>query len=715
MVWCVGLVTLALAILQVHSQYEPNTWINRDGRFYVNVNQTLVDDFSFDQSRYAASWYTGQLSWNREINQGWSNIALGRNNEHYPKHSWILPVLATPLFVAFGLLGTLFFNVLGIGLAGAGLYRFARSFLRPESAAAATIVFLFATSIREYMYDYHIDVLMLAAFSLALACAVTGRAFVVGMLCATLVVIRPTTLMLALPMAALLSERDARRSFLHAIGGALLVFAVVGGVNAWLFGRPWWVGYNRVLIVEHGVPRVESATDVFTVAFDEGIKRLWSGTYGLRDRFTIMGVAGLGLPWLLVKRTRYALAAITTAAISLVVFARYEYEGDRFHWLAIALFVPALGAVPELASRFLKLSIFRSPARAAIASGVMAVLVVVAPAFADPHLETILPTTSFTRELFKNISTELYLPAALYLLNVFAFSIGVARIFTTRIPALGAAIGVGVLFIEPLRTMLAANDLRVLSFGAAGLCLFFAFSRQRIVAAPFLVAALLLLSVDIALLIAKVFVVAGLLVLAARFFAKSLTTQRRSWFAVASLTVLLFVVGTARLASARGEREHLSSHDVVRRARAFAGTVPCDFLAWEHMSWECSHIDHGVYDMVGLALPNGVTVQGSVVAMVVIPTASYGGVRTLVARMHGSSRFHLTWATPDGQRGGVRMTVFINNRQVDLIETSLDESPIQERIFATGQASNAHMEIKIEVRPSAGRSNALVAVDGYFE
>ena len=33
--------------------------------------------------------------------------------------------------------------------------------------------------------------------------------------------------------------------------------------------------------------------------------------------------------------------------------------------------------------------------------------------------------------------------------------------------------------------------------------------------------------------------------------------------------------------------------------------VPCDFLAWEHMSWECSHYDQGLTGMFGLALSGG--------------------------------------------------------------------------------------------------------------
>ncbi|MCZ7677574.1 MAG: hypothetical protein M5U28_01870 [Sandaracinaceae bacterium] len=108
----VGLAALILTVGEVAARYVPHTWIQRDGRFYVNVNTTLVEGASVDQGEFCASWYEGNLGWNRNLDEGWSNVSLGRDGEHLPKHPILLPLLSTPLFWAFGLHGTLVFNVL---------------------------------------------------------------------------------------------------------------------------------------------------------------------------------------------------------------------------------------------------------------------------------------------------------------------------------------------------------------------------------------------------------------------------------------------------------------------------------------------------------------------------------------------------------------------------------------------------------------------------
>ena len=132
-----ALLVLVLAVFFVVVVYAPHTWINRDGRFYVNVNTTIVEDFSLQQDRFAQSWYTRHLGWNRNLPWDWSNVARGRDGEFLPKHPWLMPVLSTPLFFAFGLLGTLVFNLLLFGFMAGGFYRFTREYAGPASATLA--------------------------------------------------------------------------------------------------------------------------------------------------------------------------------------------------------------------------------------------------------------------------------------------------------------------------------------------------------------------------------------------------------------------------------------------------------------------------------------------------------------------------------------------------------------------------------------------------
>ena len=75
-----GIAMLLLVVAEAASLYVPSTWIQRDGRFYTNVNVTLVEDGSVDQSEWARSWYERDLGWNRSLDAAWSNVALVRGN-----------------------------------------------------------------------------------------------------------------------------------------------------------------------------------------------------------------------------------------------------------------------------------------------------------------------------------------------------------------------------------------------------------------------------------------------------------------------------------------------------------------------------------------------------------------------------------------------------------------------------------------------------------
>lgn len=240
----VGIVVLVLAACEVFGPYVASTWIQRDGRFYVNMGTTLVESGTLEQP-FAASWYNGTLGWNRELDVGWSNIALGAHGEHYPKHNWLLPLLSLPLFFALGLVGTLVFNVLVYGAAGAFSYRFARAYAGPTASAMAAIAFLYATGAREHMYDYHADPVILAVGVAAMACAAESRGAAAGVLLGMVVLMRPTALMLIPPVALVLAERSwsaerSARSVGRAVGRALLGGAAVLGagalVNTWMFG-----------------------------------------------------------------------------------------------------------------------------------------------------------------------------------------------------------------------------------------------------------------------------------------------------------------------------------------------------------------------------------------------------------------------------------------------------------------------------------------------
>jgi hypothetical protein len=346
----VALLVVFLAAAHAATLFVPSTWINRDGRFYTNMNVTLVEDATLEQSRFAESWYSGELGWNRQLPASFSNIALGRNGEHWPMHPWLMPVLSTPFFLAFGLPGTLVFNLLGFAVVAAGAFRLARTEATSMGAAAATTVFLLGTAILDYAYDYHVDVLLLACLATGLAAILDRQGWVAGGFIAATLVLKPTTLLLVPYALVLLAERRDLRTLRRAVVSGGIVLALVGVVNTVLFGAPWTFGYMRVLIVVDGQQTLESDVDAFSTPLRTGLARLWRGHWGVRHQMTMLALAAPGLVAL--ARRRRSLPRLVVAVLTVIgavfLFAKYKYEGHRFLWPALLLLVPALGAGADL-------------------------------------------------------------------------------------------------------------------------------------------------------------------------------------------------------------------------------------------------------------------------------------------------------------------------------------------------------------------------------
>jgi hypothetical protein len=141
--------------------------------------------------------------------------------------------------------------------------------------------------------------------------------------------------------------------------------------------------------------------------------------------------------------------------------------------------------------------------------------------------------------------------------------------------------------------------------------------------------------------------------------------RTRTWVAsaVLALTVLLAIGGVRRVRAADGPF-HLASYEGVRHALVFHEEVPCDFLAWEHMSWECSHLDSGLYGMFGLALSGAPIEVGHVPEpLAVLPTGVMGQTRRIVwPTLRAGPELIVRWAVPDGHRGDGELRVLVNDQ-----------------------------------------------------
>lgn len=751
----VGLAALILTVGEVAARYVPHTWIQRDGRFYVNVNTTLVERASVDQGEFCASWYEGNLGWNRNLDEGWSNVSLGRNGEHLPKHPILLPLLSTPLFWAFGLHGTLVFNVLLFGLIAAAAFALARRHASGAAATFAALALPLATGIRDHAYDYHVDVLMLALFTGGFALTYARRGLLAGLLVGACVVLRPTTLLWVPSLALVIAARGDWRTLKRALVGGAIPLALFALANTWLYGMPWWSGYNRVLVVVDGQTRVADVGDAFGVPFDQGLEALWRGPYGVSHRLTLIFAAVPGLLFMLRRKPAYVIAAAAATAASVVLFAQYRWYGDRFLWPSCALLVPALAVSADRVARALRRRAWwRPPIVAALACTFVLTLHASFAAALERHLELdtagdlLLPLGVFallagglTRaaERAGAGSLAVVAPLALTLLPgvrervlaggpdlYMAASLCVAlgaRHWVTSLAAAASAAFVGAtspgatepaalvaqLSSQPARPLLALVIALVLGLPALG--------RWSLLLAPLatlLVPRVAGLGGGAWPLFALALLALPLPVLTIRV-AEVTVAAWRAWprrhraLALAAIAGALFLAGLApRL---REEPFRIASFDGVRSARVHLREVPCDFLAWEHLNWECSTFDRGVHGETGLSTSQPLHVGGVEQPLFLISTQASRERLVRWEAVRATDELHLRWAVPDELRGGGELIVRAAGRELATVVLSrMPDSAVHERRLDTRALAGQDVSLELELRPPA----TGVLVDGGF-
>jgi hypothetical protein len=805
----VGIVLCAAATASVLPVLQPNTWIFRDGRFYVNVATTIVEDLTLDQHAFASSWYSGTLGWNRDLDPGWSNVALGARGEYWPKHPWIHPLIVSPLYFAFGLPATLGWNLLLFSLIGAGLYRFARAYARPAPAGVAAATFVLGTAIVQSAYDFSVDVLMLACFAQGLAAVLDGKGVRAGVLVALAVIIKPTALML-LPSLVLFSlERGDRRELGRSLRSGSIALLVYAGINTWMYGRPWWSGYNRTLVTRGGRPVVADHLDAFSVPFAEGFARMWSGPYGLVHAFTVLVIGVPGLLSLIRRRPRYAIGAVLGVTASLLVFAKYAYEGHRFHWPALALLVPGIAVSFELAGGALTRLSARRPFGPRFAGPIAALAALAASLavlpFGAPLTERVRaggPGAAALLERAQEVGAfGLALAPSGAALLVIVVHLAFAGVLISRLvrilervvpPAIAGAAVAGLAMLPDVRDAVIAGGPSAILLALAAFAAERALERRAAAAAlaavlgvsawallpsrpgaPDSAVALLLTSLDVRMgirllapfaLLAVVGVpialarqwrvglaLAALAALAAlpgigavsghwlavsalplgapaapaidalaRLLARAVRglDARRTAIALAATLAVLLAIGVVRRAIAAGEPFHAATEHWIRRAVVHHGEVPCDFLAWEHLSWECSHFDAGLYGMVGLAVSEGIRVGGERRALMIVPTGRAGQERRVRwERVRAGRTLRVRWAVPDGLRGEGVLEIRAGGRTLAAIEVPPSgDGRVHGRALETAELAGSEVTLEVRMRPAEGRRHqATVALDLIWE
>jgi hypothetical protein len=346
------LVLLALGLslgLLCLARYQPHTFLFRDGAFVAQANRAIAQGLTLRQEAFQPhSWYEGKLPWYRDLDDAWSNLSVGADGEWYPKHSYLMPLLSTPLYLLLGPPGLLVFNWLALTLGLWAGFTLASRFTPPRLAALATLLVAAAPQVQGLAYAYSNDVLCGALVAGGLAWLAAGWPAWGGLTLGLALFAKLTHAAWVVPAALALTWGQWRALGRAALAGAAPLLAYAAA-NTWMYGAPWLTSYHRILTVSGGQPGVTSYSGFFDVPLWEGLKRTFSPAQedGLWQQALLPALAWLGLIPLARPRDgaqrgpARALAAglALGLAATVVVYSTYHYGGARF-------FMPVLMVSP---------------------------------------------------------------------------------------------------------------------------------------------------------------------------------------------------------------------------------------------------------------------------------------------------------------------------------------------------------------------------------
>jgi hypothetical protein len=341
----------------VWHQYEPHTYLHGDGAFYANINKALWHDGTIEQTNYHPhSWLEDDLGWNRNLDQGWSNVSLGRDGRWMPKHSYVLPLFSTPFYAAFGLTGLLLFHLLMMVLLVVASYGIAARFISPACAAVATFLVAAQPVLRGELYAYNNDAFISALLALAVWTFLHHRLIASGALFGIAVWAKATNLLFVLPFAIWLLWRRDRGQILRGLGAFLVPVFLWLGSNAWFYGGPLTTSYSNILVRTNGQLTTEGIEKQFDEPLKDGLDRILNNErQGLIPQAPLLLLALLGAFWMLTDQHQRALGAayLSILGLFLILHAKYAYTYGRFFLPVVGISVLPLGALLERGSRWL--------------------------------------------------------------------------------------------------------------------------------------------------------------------------------------------------------------------------------------------------------------------------------------------------------------------------------------------------------------------------
>ncbi len=340
------LIALITAVLTVAARWEPNKWLHGDGAFYMNIARGLIENHSLRQETlHPRTWFEADLGWNRDVDAAFSNIALGRNGEWWPKHPILMPLCAAPFIWAFGPVGSLIFQVLGFILIALFAYRVAACFAPRPCALAAAAIFVTAPRVASFVWGFNNDVFFTALLLASVDSALRRKSVAAGLCLGLAIFAKPTNALYAPAILLIfLLRRDARLALKMCAAAAVPVLAFAA-LNAWLYGAPWKTGYDSILVRVAGQLTIHSHRADFAFTLDglrTGLDNVFFGArHGFARNFPLFFVALAGLIALAIRRPREALCLGWMLLIPVAFHA-------PFAWYRLDFSLPqmALGAAP---------------------------------------------------------------------------------------------------------------------------------------------------------------------------------------------------------------------------------------------------------------------------------------------------------------------------------------------------------------------------------
>jgi len=355
-------VVMALFSARVAAEYRPLTYLIGDCPYYAATAVSLIEDHDLD--------LRNQLSGGLAIHG--RQIALGRDGAWYPKHPLLMPIVAIPFVVLFGVPGTLVFNLVVLSLLAVVLMRLARTVAPAWAAAPAAFLLVAGTFLRRYDYNFSPDLFATLVLATALLALLRGRDRLGGLLLGLSVTAKLTDLFLV-PLGLLYAYFcRGWRGALRASLAAALPLAALGLTNLALFGSPWVTSYDRNVAIADGTFVTVGHRGLFDQGVLSGLAgELFDPVHGLLPTSPILCLAIPGFALLLRRRPREGVLFLAIGEFLILFFATYRYwaashYGNRFLMPLVAVTAPAIALALQWIAVWLRSRLMRRPEAVAL-------------------------------------------------------------------------------------------------------------------------------------------------------------------------------------------------------------------------------------------------------------------------------------------------------------------------------------------------------------